>query len=157
MSSLCDRLLPLPSVLWRIPLILPPPSFLCWLSCSWPFYPTNVFFCKDLNTQQWYDATIPSDRGAASVPSWVYFNLWTLILARLYGSPCRVCTPHSEQGVRKKMEQSCLQRKELACVRGDTVVAGVELHGALQWCWDKLCQSHKPWLHHQPLWVFCSF
>lgn len=29
------------------------------------------------------------------------------------------------------MEQSCLQRKELTCVRGDTV-AGVELHGGVE-------------------------
>lgn len=136
-------------MLWRSSLVLLSPSFLFWPSFSWPFYPSSIFFCIDLNTRQWYNATIPWDTGAASIPPWVYFNLWTLILARLYGSPCRVCTPHSEQGVRIKTEQSCLQSKELTCVRGDTVAA--------RWCWEKLCQSQEPWLHQEQLWVSCSF
>lgn len=110
----------------------------------------------NLNTQQRFDATIPWDTGAASIPSWVHFNLWTLILARQYGSPCRVCSPHTEQGVGIKTKQSCLQRKELTCVRGDPV-AGVELHSTLQSCWEKLRQSQDPWLHQEQLWVYCSF
>lgn len=109
------------SVLWRSSSVSLSPLFLFWPSFSWPFYPRGVFFGINLNTQQRYDATIPWDTRAASIPSWVYFNLWTLILARLDGSPCRVCTPHTEQGVGMKTEQSCLQRKELTYVRGNTV------------------------------------